>query len=180
MIAQRLVCLPQTGVVSALSNDDGQNGSTVHSSHKARRALHTRRPCAMSRCEKKIQSRRGTSSIKSRSIFSGCPCAVNPSLCESRATCVSTTMPAVMPKALPSTTLAVLRATPGSSSNSSSFGGTRPSYRSMIIRHEPLNRSRLVAKEPCRANIRLKLARLSVRVIFRPAVLAKETRQSQG
>ena len=47
------------------------------------------------------------------SIFSGSVWRVSRSRCESRTTWVSTTMPSSFPKALPSTTLAVFRPTPG-------------------------------------------------------------------
>ncbi len=52
------------------------------------------------------------SSIKSRSTFTGSVCLVSPRRMLSRPTCVSTTTPDGMPKAVPRTTLAVLRPTP--------------------------------------------------------------------
>ena len=57
---------------------------------------------------------RGTSDIRSRSILSASDCSLKPSRFESRRTWVSTAMPSTFPNALPSTMLAVLRATPRS------------------------------------------------------------------
>ena len=54
--------------------------------------------------------------IRSRSIFTGSSCRVKPSRCESRRTCVSTTIPCALPRSA-ETTFAVLRATPGSRSS---------------------------------------------------------------
>ena len=51
----------------------------------------------------------------------------------SRCTCVSTTTPSAMPNAVPSTTLAVLRATPRSFSSSSIVRGTFPPKSFSII-----------------------------------------------
>ena len=42
-----------------------------------------------------------------------------PNLCDNRLTCVSTTTPSAIPKAVPNTTLAVFRATPGKATSSS-------------------------------------------------------------
>src|SRR5215510_12538120 len=106
--------------------DDGQTFSRPHFSHIGLRAWQTLRPCQINRWEKSIQSFFGRSSIRSASIFSGCLFTVNPSRCDRRDTCVSTTTPVGIPKAAPRTTLAVLRPTPGSSTNSSSVCGTWP------------------------------------------------------
>ena len=51
--------------------------------------------------------------------------SVRPSRCASRVTWVSTTTPSFLPIALPSTTFAVLRATPGSATSSSIVAGSR-------------------------------------------------------
>ena len=87
-------------------------------SQRGRRASQTRRPCQISRCGKRAQSARGTSLIRSRSIFTGSSWRVSPSRCDSRRTCVSTTMPCGSPRSA-ATTFAVLRATPGSRRSSS-------------------------------------------------------------
>ncbi len=71
--------------------------------------------------------------MRSCSIFTGSLESVSPNFCERRITWVSTTIPSVLWKAFPSTTLAVLRATPGSASSSSMVSGTSPPYFSEII-----------------------------------------------
>ena len=53
-----------------------------------------------------------------------------------------------MPKALPSTTLAVLRPTPGSATSSSSVHGTSPPCRSTSARAIPLSDRALARKNP--------------------------------
>ena len=83
------------------------------------RASQTRRPCQISRCGKRAQSARGTTRWRSRSILTGSSWRVSPSRCESRRTCVSTTIPCASPSSA-ATTFAVLRATPGRRSSSSS------------------------------------------------------------
>src|SRR5207244_3755076 len=74
--------------------------SSTHDPHNGRRALQTRRPCQIRRCEKSIHSSRGSCSIRSRSIFTASSCSVKPRRCDSRVTCVSTTTPAAIPKAV--------------------------------------------------------------------------------
>ena len=64
------------------------------------------------------QSLRGNSAIKSCSISTGSVCFVQPSRWLMRCTWVSTTTPSGVPNATPSTTLAVLRPTPGSLTSS--------------------------------------------------------------
>ena len=71
-----------------------------------------RRPCQIIRCERSVQSRRGMSAATSASTFTGSTLVVQPNRRASRPKWVSTVMPG-MPKALPSTTLAVFRPTPG-------------------------------------------------------------------
>src|SRR2546422_11638827 len=68
-----------------------------HSSHFGRRAMHTRRPCRISVCENHVHLSRGTSAIKSRSIFTGSFSVVRPSSVVSRCTWVSTTIPSFLP-----------------------------------------------------------------------------------
>ena len=55
----------------------------------------------MSQWLQSVQCWRGTSFIRSRSIFSGSVWRVRRSRCESRTTCVSTTMPSSFPKGCP-------------------------------------------------------------------------------
>ena len=98
--------------------------------HFGRRALQISRPKYIRWREKSFQADFGIISIRANSIFTGLLCVVNPSLREILATCVSTTMPG-MPNAAPSTTLAVLRPTPGRDVRASSSSGTCPSCNSI-------------------------------------------------
>ena len=72
--------------------------------------------------------------------------SVQPNRRARRPRCVSTVMPGT-PNALPSTTFAVLRPTPGSVTRSSSRPGTSPSYRSTEGLAEPDERGGLGAEE---------------------------------
>src|SRR5881394_1034624 len=94
--------LPAEGQ-SFLSSQWGQSGL---------RAEQRRLPCQINQWLNSVHSSRGTSFINSCSIFSGSFWRDKPSRCDSRATCVSTTMPSFLPKAFPKTTFAVLRPTP--------------------------------------------------------------------
>ena len=85
-------------------------------------------PKFISKCEKSIHFSLGTICIKSCSIFTGSLDWVKPNFWERRMTCVSTTIPSALWNALPKTTLAVLRATPGRASSSSIAWGTSPWY----------------------------------------------------
>ena len=119
-----------------LSRLEGHRSSTTHASQRGRRASQMRRPCQMRRCGKRAQSARGTTRWRSRSILTGSSFRVRPSRCESRRTCVSTTMPCACPSSA-ATTFAVLRATPGNFTSSARRRGTSPSYSSMSIRIVP-------------------------------------------
>ena len=65
-----------------------------------------------------------------------------------RCTCVSTTTPSAMPNHDPSTTLAVLRAAPGTVSSSSMVCGTSPPKSLMILRAAPTTDFDLLRKNP--------------------------------
>ena len=65
-----------------------------------------------------------------------------------RATCVSTTTPSFFPKALPRTTFAVFRPTPGSVTRSSIVSGTRPPKRSTSAAAIPRTLFVLLRKKP--------------------------------
>ena len=103
--------------------DPRRDRASGHSSHLGLRATHQRRPCWIMRWLKATHSRRGTTAIRSCSIFTGSFWRVSPSRRLTRATWVSTTIPEAMPKAVPRMTLAVLRPTPGSSTSCSSLVG---------------------------------------------------------
>ena len=72
---------------------------------------------------------------------------VQPNLRASRPKCVSTVMPG-MPKALPSTTFAVLRPTPGRVTSSFSRPGTSPPNRSQSAWPRPIRLVALAWKKP--------------------------------
>ncbi len=90
----------------------GRSRQASRSRTCGRRARQTRRPCWIRRWLRSTHSDGGTTCISSRSICSGVLPVVRPRRLASRLTCVSTTMPSAIPKAVPSTTLAVLRPTP--------------------------------------------------------------------
>src|SRR6266571_6424754 len=119
-----------------------------HSAHFGRSAEHLARPWWMSKCASSIHLLRGNSFIKSSSILSGRSSFEKSSRRDSRCTCVSTTMPSALPKATPSTTFAVVRATPGSFNNSSMAAGTFPPYSSAMIRLAALMLFALFRKKP--------------------------------
>ena len=116
----RIGCLLPT-----VFSGQGHNLAIGHAEHFGFRAEQVSRPKKMSCSEKSFQLLFGTIFIRSNSILTVSLFAVNPSRREILETWVSTTMPGVL-KAAPSTTLAVLRPTPGSSTSSSIVCGTRP------------------------------------------------------
>src|SRR5579859_5660927 len=108
---------------------DGHRRASPHAPQAGRRAWQTRRPCQIIRCERSVQPLRGMSAATSASTLTGSVSVVQPKRRASRPKCVSTVMPG-MPNALPSTTLAVLRPTPGRVTRSFSLAGTSPPNRS--------------------------------------------------
>ena len=80
----------------------------------------------MTWCENRIHRSRGITCIRSTSIFFTSVARVSPRRMASRCTCVSTTTPSARPNSVPSTTLAVLRATPGSRVSAASVRGSSP------------------------------------------------------
>src|SRR5207245_8662784 len=106
-------------------HDDGQKSFITHSSHRGRRATHTRRPCKIRRSDSAVHSLGGTMRVTCASIFSGTRVFTSPSLFVSRVTCVSTAKPG-MPKPAPRITFAVLRPIPGTVTRSSMPGGPSP------------------------------------------------------
>ena len=100
------------------------------------RAKQTRRPCRISRNEKRPRSSGGTSALRSSSAFTGSVSFVSFSRRDSRPTCVSTGRPG-RSNATDRTTLPVLRPTPGSFTRSSSSVGTSPSKSSSSMRAIP-------------------------------------------
>ena len=89
----------------------------------------------------------GNSEPTSASTLTGSVLVVQPNRRASRPKCVSTVMPG-MPNALPSTTLAVLRPTPGSVTRSDSLPGTSPPNRSQSAWPRPIRLLVLARKNP--------------------------------
>ena len=86
--------------------------------------------------------------IRSCSILTGASSFVSSRRREMRWTCVSTTTPAGMPNHEPRTTLAVLRAAPGTVRSSSIVLGTSPPKSLMILRAAPTMDFDLLRKNP--------------------------------
>src|ERR1700729_4094841 len=87
--------------------------------------------------EKRIHFSRGMTSMRSCSMFFGSLLVVSSRRREMRWTCVSTTTPSAILNQLPRTTLAVLRATPGSVSRSCMLRGTCPPKSATIFLAAP-------------------------------------------
>ena len=85
--------------------------------------------------------------IRSFSIFTGSVSLVRSRRCEMRWTCVSTTTPDAIPNAVPSTTLAVLRAAPGTVSSWSMSRGISPPKSLRIFLRRADHRLGLVVEE---------------------------------
>ncbi|RPK90681.1 hypothetical protein EES47_07935 [Streptomyces sp. ADI98-12] len=101
----------------------------------------------MTRCESIVQSFLGKIAATAASTFSGSVSSVHFQRRTSRPKWVSTVRPGT-PKALPSTTKAVLRPTPGSETRSSSLPGTSPSNRSRRAAERPSSERALARKNP--------------------------------
>src|SRR5262249_11528913 len=132
----------------ASANAAGQCGASTHSPQFGLRAKQMRRPCQIIWCENWIQRSRGIFCIKFCSIFLGSSSSVSASRALRRATCVSTTTPSAIPYAVPSTTFAVLRATPGSSSSASISRGTSPACLAKSPLAIPIRLLALFRKKP--------------------------------
>src|SRR2546430_16227055 len=109
--------------------DEGQKSLSTHSGHRGARATQIRRPCRIKRRLNPVHSDFGSILVTSASILTGSVLLVRPRRRVSRFTWVSTAKPGTL-KATPSTTLAVLRPTPGSVTRSSIRPGTSPPKRS--------------------------------------------------
>ena len=134
-------------------------GTSARPGRRRRRACgrgRPRRPCQIRWWLSIVQSRLGNSAPTACSTLTGSVSSVQPKRRASRPKWVSTVMPG-MPKALPSTTLAVLRPTPGSVTRSSRRGGTSPSYRSTSAGAQLEQRLGLGAEEPERPDDLLEL-----------------------
>jgi hypothetical protein len=128
--------------------------------------MQTARPWLINRCDRSVHLGCGKSRIRSCSTFSGSVAEVRRRRRAIRPTCVSTVMPSFLPKALPRTTLAVFRPTPGRARSSSIVSGTRPACRStsaaamarrlaVLFRKNPVERIRS-STSPCEAPARVR------------------------
>src|SRR5437016_7244563 len=116
--------------------------------HFGVRAWQNGRPCQISWWENWTHFSCGIIFITSCSTFLGSSFRDKFRRFERRSTCVSTTTPLAIPYAVPSTTFAVLRATPGSVSISSIVRGTCPPNLSMIALLAPITDFVLFRKNP--------------------------------
>ena len=94
-----------------------------------------------------------------------------------RCTWVSTTTPSALPNQEPRTTLAVLRAAPGTVSRRSMSSGTSPPNSFTMALRCPDDRLRLVAEETGGADIRLELFRLQRGEVLRRGIFLEQLRR---
>ena len=111
------------------------------------RAWQVRRPWKISTWLSMVQSRLGNIAPTACSTLTGSVSSVQPNRRTSRPKWVSTVMPGT-PNALPSTTLAVLRPTPGRVTRSASRPGTSPSKRSTMAALRLITEFVLARKKP--------------------------------
>ena len=137
---------PSSIILSVLSAR--AEGHSSFSRTRCTRAIRdaTRRPCQISRWLIMAHSSRGSSAIRSRSMRMASVPRVSASRPVSRITWVSTVTPSLIPKALPSTTFAVFRPTPGSGRNSSIVRGTSPAWSAIRARARPTRWRALLRK----------------------------------
>src|SRR5438132_1687657 len=114
----------------------GHHAASGHTLQRGRRATQIWRPWWIRRWANRVHSFGGSNACRSSSILSGSSLVVRPRRPESRRTWVSTKI-AGLSKAVPSTTFAVFRPTPGSARSSSIVCGTRPSWCSTSDRATP-------------------------------------------
>src|SRR2546421_583322 len=129
------------------SSADGQKSLSTQSTHRGRRATHTRRPWRISLRLNDPHSAAGSSDDSSCSALTGSVCVVRPSRRLSRPTWVSTGRPG-RPRPTLRMTLAVLRPTPGSVVRSSTVDGTTPPKRSTSAVAMPFKLRDLLRKKP--------------------------------
>ena len=151
----------------------GRAAREEHSAQRGARARHTRRPCQMSRCGKRPQSARGTSRIRSRSIFTGSSRRVSPRRCESRRTCVSTTTPCGLPELRRHHVRRLARHAGEPHQLLDRARHLAPELLQQR-RHRPAQRARLLPEEARGVDVALELLGRHGQVVLRPPVLAKQ------
>src|SRR5690606_16170380 len=122
--------VPYPATLGTTTAEEGQRSLSGQRSQRAVRAVHTARPWSITRCVNTTRDSGGRRGSRSRSTRSGSSSRVSPRRYAIRLTWVSTTTPSAIPKPTPSTTFAVFRPTPGSSTSSSRVFGTSPPCRS--------------------------------------------------
>ena len=122
--------------------------TSTQASQRGWRDWQSVRPCAIRRWLKAIHSGFGMTRIRSCSARTASKCRVRPSRRAMRPTWVSTTTPSARPNAQPSTTLAVLRPTPGKRMSSASVCGTFPACCSTSALQQPRIFFALARKNP--------------------------------
>src|SRR5665647_2675927 len=135
-----------SGSVSPMPKE-GHRAASGHAPQAGVRAWQVRRPWMIRRCENTVHSRFSTMAHSSTSTATGSSLLVRPSRLVTRSTCVSTGSPGT-PKALPSTTFAVLRPTPGRVPRSAIRVGTSPWYRATSAWPNPIRDWVLARKNP--------------------------------
>ena len=101
------------------------------------------------------------------------------SSCDSRATWVSTVTPSLMPKALPSMTLAVFRPTPGRTLSASIESGTWPPWRSTTAFAMPMRLFVLLRKKPVDRMISSTSSGRAIESDFGIGIAPEEVRRNQ-
>jgi hypothetical protein len=131
---------------------DGHPAARTQPAQSGRRAWHTRRPWKISRCENIVHSFFSTRAVISRSTATASVCVVSPSPTHAPARRACPPGNPGTPKALPSTTFAVLRPTPGRATSSSIDPGTSPPCSSHRAVAETDQARRLVPEETRRTD----------------------------
>ena len=144
LVGEQLPGLDRVGLAVAVA---GHHWATGQAPQAGFLAWQVRRPWKISTWLSMVQSRLGNSAPIACSTLTGSVSAVQPNRRTSRPKCVSTVMPGTS-NALPSTTLAVLRPTPGRVTRSSSRPGTSPSKRSTMAALSLITELVLARKKP--------------------------------
>ena len=145
---------------------EGHHWASPQAPQAAFLAWHTRRPWKITRWLKSVHSLFGISRAISASTLTGSSSSVHPNRRTSRPKWVSTVSPGT-PNALPSTTLAVLRPTPGSVTRSSIRPGTSPSNRSTRAWPSPIREFVFARKKPVGLRIASSSSRSAAGVVRR-------------
>ena len=160
----------------AQTRELGHRSVRTHCSQSGRRAMHTRRPCQISRCGKHapVLARHELHQV-ALDLDRDPPAASVRAAATSRRTCVSTTTPCGSPSSA-ATTFAVLRATPGSTHEL--VDGPRHDAVELLEQrlHRSADRLRLLPEETRRVDVALELLHRNGEVVLRAPVLLEQRR----